>query len=239
MSKLLFAKAEGDEEAGSAQRAAAQLHGSAYVHAIRYGPRNSKEFRRAYSQHIGRFLSCVRNAARVQKSTSEPRDGRGRWTTGGTVGLSRDEVKNKVRTMLDRTKQGAVRARDIVDAAAGHEPTRPRAASYAGMAAKLVASAGGAPDDVSEMTGRHIATATGHVISRVINHPVARGLVERATGLFRKSFAPAEIGELKELVAKMVAEVDLPPQIACSDTALREVAVGAYEISRDRLLAGQ
>ncbi|MDE2096233.1 MAG: hypothetical protein KGL39_03240 [Patescibacteria group bacterium] len=239
MAQSLFIKADGAEEAGSAQRAAAQLHGSAYVHAIRYGARGSKEFKRAYSQHIGRFLSCVRAAGRVEKTADEPRDSRGRWATGGAVGLTSGDVKAKVRVMLDRAKRGAVRTRDIIDAAAEHQPGDRRVASYTGAVAGTVASALGGPQDVAELTRHHVAVATGHVINRVLNHPVAQKLISRASRSLRKGLDPADSGELKELVAKMVADLHLPPQIAGSDTALRDVAVGAYTACRDRLLAVQ
>ncbi len=51
-------------EAGSALRAAGELHNSAHVHAIRYGDRGSPGYRKAYSQHVGRFLSCMRDFQR-------------------------------------------------------------------------------------------------------------------------------------------------------------------------------
>jgi hypothetical protein len=59
---MQFSKA--GPEAGSALRAAGELHGSADVHAIRYGDRGTPGYRRAYSEHVGRFLSCMRDFQR-------------------------------------------------------------------------------------------------------------------------------------------------------------------------------
>lgn len=49
---------------GSAVRAAGKLYGSAHVHAVRYGEPKSKEYKQAFGQHIGRFLTLVRQHGR-------------------------------------------------------------------------------------------------------------------------------------------------------------------------------
>lgn len=223
MARSLFTKADDKDEpeAGSAQRAAAQLHGSAYVHAIRYGERGSKEFKRAYDQHIGRFLSCVRAAGRVSKSADEARDARGRWATGGSIGQAAGAVKNMVRAVLD--------------SASDYQPGDRRSVKY--MAAAVARGTGGlgVPGDVADMAQFHIANATGHVVNRVLSSKAMRRLSAGAAKTFRKSLAPEECAELKELVAKAVAELHFPPQLAGSDQAIRQVAVGAYRHCRTRL----
>ena len=61
-------------EAGSAIRAAGELHQSAHVHAIRYGDVKTPGYKKAYSQHVGRFLSCMRDFQRgaVSKRFAPP-----------------------------------------------------------------------------------------------------------------------------------------------------------------------
>ena len=227
------------EEPGSAVIAAAKLHGSAHVHAIRYGYRGTPAYRKAYSQHIGRFLSAVREAGRgVRKDASdELRDAHGRWArmmeaagaklhgTTGITGLSRDRVVAKVR--------------DILDSSTGHTPGESRAASYtAALAGKVAATVvPGLPGDVASSTEQHVAQATGYVIHKVLAHPGWRRLAASSVLRLRKSLDGEEADRLKEMVASTIADTRLHPRIAYDDAALAAVARGAHQHLHDRLCA--
>lgn len=226
-------------EPGSAIIAAAGLHGSAHVHAIRYGNRGTPAYRKAYSQHIGRFLSAVREAGKgVRKDTSdELRDAHGRWTrmmeaagaklhgTTGITGLSRDQVVSKVR--------------DILDSAAGHTPGASRAASYtAALAGKVAATVvPGLPGEVANSAEAHVASATGYVIHKVLAHPAWRRLAAFSVLRLRKSLDGNEADQLKGIVANAIADIRLHPRIAHDDAALAAVARGAHRHLHDRLCA--
>ncbi len=227
---------KGDEEPGSAVRAAGALHGSAHVHAIRYGEKGSKSYRRAYSQHVGRFLSCLREVSK-SGSADEPRDQSGRWSSGsgsakpygttGTVGLNRGQIVGKVRGFLD--------------AASSHTDDLPRAASYAGTVAAKVAGAAagmaGAPPDVQDQLTAHVAHATGYVARKVLGHPGLKALATKVLTRMRKSLESADQNELKGIVANVVADTSLHPRVSCDDAALAQVARGAYRHCHDRLHA--
>lgn len=59
-----FTKATGPKP-GSAVKAAGKLYGSCHTHAVRYGDKTSKEYRQAFGQHLGRFISLVRRHGRT------------------------------------------------------------------------------------------------------------------------------------------------------------------------------
>lgn len=239
-----FAKASPEGGEGSALRAAGALHASAHVHAVRYGARGSKAYRSAYSQHVGRFLGCMREFQRVGKGfdPAEMRDRSGRWaasvetggyTTGGTTGLTREQVVQKVGRFL----------KGLPDRVVGHEAGS-RVASYggyaAGKAAKMVAGMA-TPPDVADMLEHHVAHATAVVIGKLRNDPKVRKVLitalAKAPGMFRKSLEPATTAALKGHVARIVADTCLPPRVACDDRALAAVAHNAYRALHDDLSA--
>jgi hypothetical protein len=69
---MTYASLFSKSEPGSAVAAANAMHASAHCHAIRYGAKGSKEYRQEYSKHIGRFLTRVRQAGRLQKGILGP-----------------------------------------------------------------------------------------------------------------------------------------------------------------------
>lgn len=233
-----FAKASPEGEEGSALRAAGAMHASAHVHAIRYGARGSKPYKSAYSQHVGRFLSCMREFQRapVQKSIDEARDAEGRWTAeaevggykaGGTTGLTRDQVVQKVRRVLDN--------------AVGYEAGS-RTASYTGFIAGKVAAAVagmGSPPDVTEQLEHHVAQATGLILGKMRSDPRIQKLlvsaIAKAPKLFRKALDVGTQSELKGHVARTMADTCLHPRVACDDQALAAVAHGVYQTLHNQL----
>lgn len=234
----LFTK---DVEPGSAMRAAGALHGSAHVHAIRYGEKGSKTYRRAYSQHVGRFLSCLREVSKAGPA-DEARDNAGRWSgagqslrsklygTTGVVGLSRAQVVSKVKGLLD----GAL----------SHEEGLSRKVTYpAGLAgiatrvAQMVLPGNAIPEDVAASTQKHVAHATGYVIHKVQAHPRFQRLAVKAMTHLRKGLDQPEGEELKDLVATTIADTSFHPRVACDDGALAAVAHGAFRHCHDRLCA--
>lgn len=235
-----------DKNEGSAVRAASAMHASAHTNAIRYGARGSKEYRRAYGQHVGRFLGAMRQFQRAPApvakmfGTSEARDDHGRWAAdvqtgrylaGGTTGLSREQVVAKVRGLLDR--------------ASGFRGIGSRLASYSGLIAGKVASAGagmtGTPPDIADLLDQHVALATGHLIAKAKDDPNVRRLIisalSKGTRVFHKALEPAETSALKDHVARIVADTRLHPRVACDDAALAAVAHGVYRHLHDRLSA--
>lgn len=232
---MSFAKAV---EAGSALRGAGELHASAHVHAIRYGEQGSPRYKQAYSQHVGRFLSCMREFqrgatdARLGKKfdPDEPRDTGGRWadvkigkySAGGLTGLNRDEAIKKIRGALDKT-------------VGPHGVTGFLAGKLASM------SLPGQPAELQDMIEQHVAHATGYLVQKVKNDPHVRRLfvsaLAKGSRLFRKSLEPPETIALKGHVARIMADTRLHPRIACDDAALAAVAHGVYRHMHDRLQA--
>lgn len=234
--RSLFAKAE----PGSAMVAAAGLHGSAHVHAVRYGHQGTKPYRQAYGQHIGRFLSAVRSFGKTPKVTKsrddELRDAQGRWSaaaeaagaqpygTSGTLGLDRGAVKSKVRSMIDSVKP-ALHPTKLVGAAAG-------------MAA---ARYGFAPGEIADLTQAHVAEATGHIVGKVKEHPAFKRLVTRVaihrSDKVEKELDPRADDELKNIVAGAIADTKMHPHVSYSDHALATVARSAHRQLHDRICA--
>lgn len=231
---MQLAKASPEGEEGSALRAAGALHASAHVHAVRYGARGSKPYKSAYSQHVGRFLSCMREFQRpaVAKAFSpdETRDAAGRWSAeaevggykaGGTTGLTKEQVVQKVRRLLD----------NVTGHVAGS-----RTASYGGYVAGKVAAmtAGmGSPPDVTEQLEHHVAHATQLIVGKMRNDPHVRKLfvsaIAKVPKLFRKSLDAGMQSELKGHVARVMSDTCLHPRVAGDDQALAAVAHGVYQ----------
>lgn len=179
-------------------------------------------------------------------SPDEPRDVLGRWTramrakgialhdSGGVTGLSRDQVMDKIKRILD-SATGAGKGS--------------RVARYLGAAAGVAASSvPGTPTDLVEPAMRHgaeladkLAAHTGHVVAKVIDHPAFRRLITRVIlkkdMSIRKELAPDEVNDLKNIIAGVMADTRLDPHVSCSDGGLAAVACGAYRHLYDRICA--
>lgn len=267
----LFSKAE----PGSAIQAANAMHASAHCHAIRYGAKGSKDYRQEYSKHIGRFLTRVRQAGRMQKGLGlagevigaaggaagiysaltqnrpkkkavaksvedERRDAMGRWAaqmeakgvklhgTGGTTGLSRDQVVGKIKKLLDNRAKATAHV----------------VAHGAGFALGRV----GIPDEIAshavehgKMAGEHVLAQTGYIIGKALEHPAFKRLTAKVVlarkDKIQKGLEGHHCEELKNIVAGVMADTRLDPHVSCSDDALAHVACGAYRHLHDRICA--
>jgi hypothetical protein len=163
----------------------------------------------------------------------EVRDAHGRWMQGlidrgakpygttGITGMSRDQVKAKVRGFLDENLGHTVGPRPVTYSAA--------------IAARLAGTVLGLPVDTQVEAEKHIASATGFVTGKVLAHPAWRRLAARVIVRLRKSLEPDEAEELKGVVSGVMADTRLHPRVSCDDAALAEVARGAYRHCHDRL----
>jgi hypothetical protein len=168
----------------------------------------------------------------------EARDAHGRWMrelidrgnhlhgTGGIVGLSRGQVVEKVRGLLDTVLS--------------HSEGLSRAGTYSGaIATRVVANVIGLPGSevLSPDLEHHVASATGYIAHKVLAHPAWRRLATAVITRVKKSLDDDEAESLKGIVSGVIADTKLHPRVSCDDAALAEVARGAYQHCHDRLCA--
>ncbi len=179
--------------------------------------------------------------------SGEPRDKFGRWVaamrakgakvhdTSGTTGLNREQVLDKVKRILDD--------------ATGHQGIGSRTARYAGALIGAAASAvpGTPPETFSHATTHgaeladQLAAQTGVIIGKVREHPAFKKLttriILREKHKINKMLDPLEADQLKNIIAGVMADTRLDPQVSCSDSGLAVVASGAYRHLYDRICA--
>lgn len=179
-----------------------------------------------------------------KSAEDERRDAMGRWTadmeckgvelhdTTGILGLSRDQVIEKLHRLIDAVAGSPLlghRTARLLGAAVGFAAGR-----IPGMPAEIQDNAPMAAAHMAE----HIREATGNVVGKVVEHPQFKELrVKIAIARKRKvqkGLDPTDEQQLKNILVAVMADTRMPSQVNYSDAALTAVANGAY-----RRLCGQ
>jgi hypothetical protein len=172
-----------------------------------------------------------------KSAEDERRDAMGRWTrdmerkgvtlhgTTGILGLSRDRVVAKLKDILDGLSGEPVLGHPLsryLGAAAGFAASR-----IPGMPAEIQDNAPIAAAHLAE----HIREATGNVVGKVMEHPRFKELATKAAKRakrVRKALDATDEQQLKNILAAVMADTRMPPQVNYSDAALTAVADSAY-----------